>query len=264
MPAVHVTYYTDPACPWSWAAEPAFRRLLARFGDELRITYVMGGMARRFGDPVHVLGEVLDAAAESAMPVDPRLWLDHPPASSYPSCLAVKAAAEQSLDGAYLRRAREGLMCQRRKLDNADALVEIARGVEGMNVERFAIDLSSNAITESFAADLERARAAASDQQDESGRVPFPTFEVEEHGGLYGEAPAEGLERLVRDAGAAPAGGAPGVQDALRRFGRMATAEVAAVCDLPGPRAAAELWRLAAEWRVRPERVLTGELWSAT
>jgi hypothetical protein len=34
------------------------------------------------------------------------------------------------------------------------------------------------------------------------------------------------------------------------------------VCDLPGPRAAAELWRLALEWRVRPRRVLGGELWS--
>jgi hypothetical protein len=51
------------------------------------------------------------------------------------------------------------------------------------------------------------------------------------------------------------------VLDALRRFGAMATAEVAAVCELPGPRAPAELWRLAAEWQVRPVRVVTGELW---
>jgi hypothetical protein len=43
----------------------------------------------------------------------------------------------------------------------------------------------------------------------------------------------------------------------------MATPEVAAVCNLPGPRAAAELWRLASEWRVRPDRVLTGEMWAA-
>jgi hypothetical protein len=41
----------------------------------------------------------------------------------------------------------------------------------------------------------------------------------------------------------------------------MATAEVAGVCALPGPRAPAELWRLAAEWQVRPVPVLTGELW---
>ena len=48
---------------------------------------------------------------------------------------------------------------------------------------------------------------------------------------------------------------------ALRRFGRLATAEVEAVCDLPGPRAGAELWRLAAEWRVKRVPVLTGEFW---
>jgi hypothetical protein len=52
------------------------------------------------------------------------------------------------------------------------------------------------------------------------------------------------------------------VEDALRRFGSMATAEVAAVCDLPGPRAPAELWRLALDWRVRAERVGTDYLWS--
>jgi hypothetical protein len=49
----------------------------------------------------------------------------------------------------------------------------------------------------------------------------------------------------------------------LRRFGRLATAEVAAACDLPGPRAAATLWGLALEWRVRPHAVPGGELWEA-
>jgi hypothetical protein len=51
------------------------------------------------------------------------------------------------------------------------------------------------------------------------------------------------------------------VSGALGRFGRMATAELEAVCDLPGPRAGAEVWRLASEWRVRRIPVLAGELW---
>ena len=55
---------------------------------------------------------------------------------------------------------------------------------------------------------------------------------------------------------------APRCEEALRRFGSLATVEVAAVCDLPGPRAPAELWRLAEAWRVKPERYLTGELWT--
>ena len=65
-------------------------------------------------------------------------------------------------------------------------------------------------------------------------------------------------------AGAEPgADGFPGPEAALRRFGALATPELAAACDLPGPRAPAELWRLALEWRVRPRRVPGGELWEA-
>ena len=54
----------------------------------------------------------------------------------------------------------------------------------------------------------------------------------------------------------------PSPLEALRRFGPMATPEVAMVCDLPGPRAPAELWRLASEWQVRVERTGSGELWA--
>jgi putative protein-disulfide isomerase len=252
--AVHVTYYTDPASPASWAAEPALRRVLARFGEGVSISYVMGGLARRIDDPLRILRQVLDVAAASAMPVDPRLWLEHPPASSYPVCLAVKAAAEQELDAAYLRRAREGLMCERRKLDNADALVDLARSVDGIDVARFAIDLASNAIVESFGADLERTREAVG----EGGRLPF--LEVEGVAGLHDVAD---LAPLLERAGATPAGAPPDVEAALRRFGRMATPEVAAVCELPGPLAAARLWQLAVEWKVRPQPAVTGELWQA-
>src|SRR2546427_8790082 len=38
--------YTDPACPWSWAAEPALRAMEAEFGDGLEVRFVMGGLAR--------------------------------------------------------------------------------------------------------------------------------------------------------------------------------------------------------------------------
>ena len=73
----------------------------------------------------------------------------------------------------------------------------------------------------------------------------------------------EALRDAALAAGAVAVEGlAPCVEDALRRFGFLATPEVAAVCGLPGPRAAAELWRLAAEWRVRAEPRVGGELWA--
>jgi hypothetical protein len=196
--------------------------------------------------------------------------LDAPPRSSYPACHAVKAAGEQGLDGPYLRVVREGMMVERRAMDTAEALTDAARRVPGMNVERFKIDLHSAAIAEAFAADLERTRAAAPQTHTtERRRVPFPSFEF---GGGNGAAPAAAvydsgdpgeLRAAALAAGAQRDGALPGVEDALRRFGRLTTPEVAAACDLPGPRAAAELWRLASEWRVRAERVLSGELWHA-
>lgn len=262
MAVVHVSYFTDPACPWSWAAEPGLRRMQAEFGADVDITYVMGGLAREFRRPVETLRHVLDAAQASGMPVDPRLWLDAPPASSYPACQGVKAAAEQRLDGRYLRVLREGLMVDCRKLDTADALVDAARRVPGMDVDRFAIDLRSHAIVEAFGADLDRSREAA---LDGAARVDLPSFRFISQDGEVGWVRDSGDVQLLRQA-ATDAGARsqalPGIDEALRRFGRMATAEVAAVCDLPGPRAPAELWRAAAEWRVRAERVLTGEFWS--
>ena len=63
MSQVRVDYYTDPACPWSWAIEPAVRRLEVEFGDGVRFTYLMGGLAREFGAPERQVADWLDAAA---------------------------------------------------------------------------------------------------------------------------------------------------------------------------------------------------------
>jgi predicted DsbA family dithiol-disulfide isomerase len=275
MPVV-VRYYTDPACSASWGFEPRLRRLMVEFGAGLSITYVMGGLARQYPESAaaSLLLHWLDRADSSRMPIDPRLWSEAPIATTYPACMAVKAAAEQGPDAAArtLRALREGLLCFRRKLDMAEALVEEARRA-GLDAARFRIDLGSHAIVEAFGADLEEARAIPEEALERGGvaeawgarRIVFPSASFTGEGGVrhwaFGGERHEVWSAAARAAGAEPSGGALGVEDALRRFGRMATAEVEAVCDLPGPRAEAELWRLAAEWRARPTRVLTGWLW---
>ncbi len=270
MADVHVSYYTDPACSASWALEPVLRRLAVELGSQLHIQPVMGGLAREFGPRLELVGVWLDAADRSGMPVDPRLWLHHAPESSYPACMAVKAAGGQGaeVEAAYLRRLREGFSCGRRRLDGADALITEAREVPGIDAARFEVDLRSHATVELFGADLDLAAAVEPAQHAEAtGRVRLPSLEFrgadELVHGVYGAQPYEAYRAAAEAAGADfGAETPPGVEAALRRFGRMATPEVAAACALPGPRAAAELWRLAGEWRVRAERRLSGELWS--
>ena len=117
---------------------------MVEFGDSLAWTYVMGGLARDYtrdyedreagiggaaGVYQGLVNHWLDVAAHSGMPIDPRLWTEGPLTSTYPACMAVKAAVEQGPEPAtaYLRALREGMLCFRRKLDTTEALVEEAR-----------------------------------------------------------------------------------------------------------------------------------------
>jgi len=190
------------------------------------------------------------------MPVDPRLWLEGGPATSYPACLAVKAAAEQGDPGPYLRGLREGFAFRRRRLDHAEAFEGVARELGALDLERFRIDMGSHAIMEAFGADLERAREV------ELPTIVFRGEDGAEHS-VTGAQAYDAYREAARAAGAVPADAPrPTVEEALRRFGTMAAVEVAAVCDLAGPAAPAELWRLAGEWKARPERTLSAEIWS--
>ncbi len=291
MPA-RVRIYTDPACPWSWAAEPALRRLMWEFDGELEFTWVMGGLAREFGEGysdsdgrigegpdcfADLISHWLDVAAQTGMPIDPRIWAESPLASTYPACLAAEAASEQGWEAGYryLRALREGIMFGRRKLDHAEALIAAA-GPAGLDRARFEIDLRSNAITEAFGADLDEVRSPPQEARDADAvrttegreRITFPSASFE------GE---EGERRWVfggREAApyrdAALAAGAKQVHEgpleplaAIERFGRCATREIEELAGRPRPVVEAELWALARDWKVKPVPALTGTLWEA-
>ena len=281
---VTVSYHTDPACPWSWAAEPQIRTLMVEFEGELSWRLMMGGLAREIAPEASsraplpaaarapLMEEWLRVSAETGAPLDPLTWVEGGIRTTYPACMAVRAAGEQGIERAiaYLRRLREGLMSERLKLDHSEALVEAARQA-GLDVERFRIDLRSNAITEAFGADLEATAALAVEQGERpprssagAGGAALPTLVFS---GAAGRAVVRGLQPLEAYRRAAEACGARrtpvnlGVEEAVRRFGRVTTAEVESLCGLAGPRAHAELWRLAEGWRLRPVRVLTGWLW---
>lgn len=248
---VAAAYFTDPLCPWSWAAEGSLRRLEWEFAGSVQVSFITGGLARDV--PVEraraLALATVEAMREAGVPADPRIWLEHPPSSSYPACIAVHAVAEQADPGPFLRRVREAVLLERRRMDSAGALLEAAREAGGLDLDRLRIDLGSHALLERFGEDLERARG-----------VPLPSIR-------FGDGPIVSSWRwadwrqAALAAGAGPAAPPPGVEDALRRFGAMTTPEIATVCDLPGARAAAELWRLGLEFRVTFGRAVGGEVW---
>jgi predicted DsbA family dithiol-disulfide isomerase len=280
MMTVQVRFYTDPACPWSWAAEPAVRRVMWEFEGELEFVWVMGGLTRSYegADLLQVVSQWLVDAAEGGMPNDPRIWTENPLDSSYPACQAVKAATEQGPDAAYryLRTLREGIMFERRKLDHADALIDAA-GRARIDRARFEIDLRSHAITEAFGADLEEVRnppqeARAADAIHRSGkgreRISFPSaLFVGEDGSRHGAWANDSVDvDKMRDT--ALAAGAKRVNegslepvDAIQRFGRCATRELEVLAGRPRPVIEEELWALARDWKLRPVPALTGTLW---
>jgi putative protein-disulfide isomerase len=287
---VEARYYTDPACPWSWGSEPKLRRLIWEFGDGLRFTFVMGGLARSYGPAYRdwesgvgsgpdcfadLMAQWLEVTGESGMPTDPRIWTGNPIGSSYPACQAVKAAAEQGPEAAhrYLRRLREGLMTERKKLDHTEALVGEA-GPAGLDVERFRIDLGSHAITEAFAADLDEVRNPPDEARDAGkvgeteghDRVSFPSAVFRDGSGsetgVWGWQPYEAYRKAALAAGAEPATSQlPDPVAAIERFGRCASRELEELTGRPGPVLRAELWGMARDWKLRPVGVLGGTFW---
>ena len=118
---------------------------------------------------------------------------------------------EQYPDGGYryLRRLREGLMCDRRRLDHFAPLVEEARAA-GLDVGHFQSALRSHAITEAFAGDLERTAtlatqiAGAERASIGAGGCPLPALVFGDLPPVAGFQPHGVLREAAVAAGAAP------------------------------------------------------------
>ena len=175
-PDIEATYFTDPLCSWSWAFEAVWRRLRYELADRLSWRYALGGMIpdwQTFNDPLHSVHRPAQMGPSwyevrhlTGMPIDEMIWLQDPPASSYPACVAVKAAARQgkAIEEAYLRRLREAVMLERRNVARREVLVELFDELPGELPDdpppagdRFRRDLVGKEALEAFREDLKDA-----------------------------------------------------------------------------------------------------------
>jgi len=158
---VEITFYTDPLCCWSWGFEPQWRRLQYEFQDRIVYRNVMSGLLpgwRNYNDPLYLVSRPMqmgyvwhEASLKSGMQIYDRIWVEDPPASSYPACIAVKCAELQSQTAGikYLRMAREAVMLYGKNIAKQDVLTTIAETLAKsypgiLDTERFLQDLTIN------------------------------------------------------------------------------------------------------------------------
>jgi putative protein-disulfide isomerase len=168
-PDIEVTYFTDPLCSWSWAFEAIWRRLRYEFAERIAWRYALGGMIpdwQSFNDPLHSVHRPAQMGPSwyevrhlTGMPIDEMIWVEDPPASSYPACVAVKAAGLQGADveEACLRRLREAVLLERRNVAKREVLTELFDGLAGGDGGRFRRDVVGGEALEAFREDLKDA-----------------------------------------------------------------------------------------------------------
>lgn len=100
----------------------------------------------------------------SGMPFEQNIWMTDPPSSSYPACIAVKAAALQSLhfEDIYLRKLREAVMMRGENISKREVILYLAeklgRDDKKFSFEKFQYDLQNDEVLEIFQKDLQEVK----------------------------------------------------------------------------------------------------------
>lgn len=181
---IEIISFTDPYCTWCWGSEPILRKIEEVYGDQITISYVMGGLVedmRNFRDPgAGIGGELwyeqvadhwLEASDRHKMPVDEQIYYDvkDDVFSTYPACIAFKAAQFQGEENGnrYLRRLREAGAAERLVIQNTDIQGKLAEEI-GLDREKFMEAIENGTAEKAFKNDLEECR--------KKGVRGFPTF----------------------------------------------------------------------------------------
>src|SRR5213594_2974938 len=140
---IRVIWYTDPHNIWCWGFEPTVRRLEVRYPDKVEIETRQGGLFEDFSpvreqwarmsggrwkDSVRTFFEAVSSQHRMPMNADAMLDSSDDFNSTWPACIAAKAADLQGPDQGwrYLRRLRQAWCLEGRGIHSKDVQTEVA------------------------------------------------------------------------------------------------------------------------------------------
>lgn len=191
--SIEIIEFTDPACTWCWGSEPILRKLQYRYKEELKISFVMGGLvkdAHTFMDPTNTIGgdlntfneqvgaHWLEASSRHGMPVLAegfKLFDDENP-STYPMNIAYKAAQFQGEEVAnkFLRRMREAIAAEAKQANKMEVLIELAQE-SGVDISKFIAAMANGSAEAAFEEDRRLTQSY--------GASGFPSFLIKNEAG---------------------------------------------------------------------------------
>jgi putative protein-disulfide isomerase len=262
-----ILYFTDPICSSCWGIEPQLRKLKIHYGNQIHLAYHMGGLlpdwsynSGGISKPSDVYHHWREVSAYYQMPIDGRVWLDDPLASSYPPSIAFKAAEMQDPTKAvaFLRQVREMVFVQNKNIAKWEHLSEAARAV-GLDPQQLQLDMASKA-SEAFEKDLALSRT--------HGIRGFPTLlffnSQGEEKRAYGSQPYATLEQLLTSAASQTLSRSaiPSDENLFRLYPTWTAKEWSVVKEISYEKAISELTRYTASGELQAITIETGTLWT--
>lgn len=175
---IEATLYTDAACPWGYSANPAFRVLEWRYGDQLTWRLVMIGLrdevseafARRF-DPARSAASHASFGRRYGMPFG--LVPKERPAATGRGCRTVVAARliDSSSEWRVLRALQLAFFNTSLLLDDDEQIREALESVPGIDAAAIVNRLDDPEVDEAYARDRAETRSAAGTPAEAQGKT---------------------------------------------------------------------------------------------
>ncbi len=176
-------YVHDPMCSWCWGFEPTRKIIFEAIAERMQIRRMVGGLAADSDQPMpDSMRLALQQTWQRIEQIIPGTRFNHafwddcsPRRSTYPANRAVIAAREQdeSFDPLMTARIQQAYYLEAKNPSDNSVLVELAADI-GLDVERFAQSLESDALQQRLLAEIDNARAMGIDS--------FPSLAVQKDG----------------------------------------------------------------------------------